>query len=581
ALSSAIEIQDAISKYRLHAPSSGSIQIRIGIHVGDVLHSEGDVYGDAVNIASRIASNAAPDAIWVSRQVADQVTNKGDMQLASIGNYELKGLPESLELYSVVLPRYVADRTMHARAGNDARSRDADRLGVLPLVNMSADPADEYFADGLTEEIIGTLSSISGLRVIARASMMRYKGAKKSVREIGRELGVRSLLDGSVRRADSRVRISVQLVDAQSEEHLWSRSYDKLLEDVFAIQSQIAKSVAESLKITLKAIETERIDRKGTASVEAHNFYLKGRFHQNKRTEEDLKKAISLFENATKSDPEFALAFAGLSDSYCLLGIYGTLSPGEARKPASEYATRAIELDETLAEAHTSLAHTLYHYEWSWVSSEREFKKALELNPNYSPAHHWYSEYLGSMGRMEQALVEIRIAQELDPLSSIISTHAGFILYASGDYDGAIEQLGKVIELDRSFPPAHEVLGAVYAEQGKINEARIEIRKAIELSGDNPGLKATLAYSYAKCGRREEALKILDEIKNLHDQYVSPDSIAQALSGLGEREEAFDFLEKAYSTRSSKIVNLRIEPAFYNLHSDPRFSQLLKKMSLI
>ncbi len=580
AFSSAIRIQNAISKHSIDAPNSMRIQIRIGIHVGDVVHSEGDVYGDAVNIASRIVSQAAPGSIWVSRQVADQVTNWRDAQLVSLGNYELKGVANALELYSVVTPPNGTDTIIHAQAGEGGPSTEKNRVAVLPLANISADPADEYFVDGLTEEIIGRLSGISGLRVIARSSVMRYKGAKKSVREIGRELRVRSLLDGSVRRVDNRVRISVQLVDTQSEEHVWSHSYDRLLEDVIAIQCQIAKSVAESLKIRLQGIETERIERKSTASVHAYNLFLRGRYHLNKRTEGDLKKAISLFQDATRDDPGFALPFTGLADSYCLLGIYGTVSPSEAHKPAKEYAARAIALDEKLAEAHASLAHTLYHYEWAWEETEKEFKRALELNPNYSSAHHWYAEYLGSMGRMEQALAEIRKAQELDPLSFITNTHAGFILYASGDYDGAIQQLSKIVEMDRSFPPAHEILGAVYAEQGKIGNAEIEIKKAIELSGNNPGLKATLAYAYAICGKQEESVKILDEIKNMPNQYVSPDSIAQVLSGLGHRDEAFDWLERAYSARSSKIVDLKIEPAFYNLHSDPRFSQLLKRMRL-
>ena len=577
AVSSAIEIQRTISKRNVSALKlEPEIQLRIGIHIGDVIHEGGDIYGDAVNIASRIESQARPGAIWLSRPVADQVKGKIDAELESLGMFALKGVSEKMELYSVNSSLKVESAPLI----KEELPRISNRLAVLPLDNMTGDSSEEYFVDGLTEDIIGRLSSIRSLRIIARSSIMRYKETKKGAAEIGGELGVRTLLGGSVRKSGNRVRVSVELTDVGTEERIWSHTYDKELEDVFAIQTQIAKSVAESLKMRLAKPETERVERTWTVSQKAHNLYLRGRHLLNKRTREDLQRAITLFEEATKEDPGFALAYTGLSDSYCLLGIYGSIPPDQALEPARKYSMKGIELDNNLAEAHASLGHIVYHYEWDWDTAEREFKQALGLNPNYASAHHWYSEYLGSMGRMDEALSEIRKAQELDPLSLIINTHLGFVLYASGDYQGAINQLQKVLEMNPKFPPAREILGVVEAEQHNISEAEAEIKKAIEFSGGSQGLKASLAYAYAICGKQEEAIKILGEIKNLSDQYISPDSIAQVLSGLKERDEAFDWLEKAYATRSSHMVNIKIEPAYYNLHADPRFSDLLKRMKL-
>ena len=576
AFHAALGIQDAVSEYGSDCEEFPRIQVRIGIHMGDVIHNEGDVYGDSVIFESWLVSEATPGCICISQQVADQVRKADKAELVSLGKHKLKGLTTELELYTVASKHLEHEEIVKNEI---VPQTIANRLAVLPLANISSDPSDEYFTDGLTEEIIERLSSISGLRVIARASIMRYKGSKKSIQEIGHELGVKSLLDGSVRRFNDRLRINVQLIEVQNGELVWSNSYNRQLEDVFAVQSQIAKSVAKLLEIRIRREERERIDKRGTTNMQAHNLYLMGLYHLNKRSQEQLMKGISFFNDAMKKDSKFALPLTGLSDSYCLLGIYGNVSPLEAHKPAKEYAMRAIVLDENLAEAHASLAHALYHYEWAWKEAEEEFKKALDLNPNYSLAHHWYSEYLGSMGHVKKSLNEVRIAQELNPLSFIISTHAAFILYAAGDYDAATDQLVEIIQMDKLFPPAHEVLGAVYAEQGKMEAAEAEIKKAIELSGGNPGLKATLAYAYAICGKSDDAIRIIDGFEN-SSEYVSPDSIAQAWSGLGERDKAFDWLERAYSARSNKIVDLKIEPAFYKLHSDPRFSDLLKRMNL-
>ncbi len=400
AVSAAIEIQGTVSKSNLGTISGRKkFEIRIGIHLGDVVHEDADVYGDAVNVASRIESIAQPGTICVSRQVADEIKNKLVGQVQCLGTFQLKGVPGQVELYCVLPNGKAYDTSLIATH----QLSQTSRIAVLPLVNISANPEDEYFVDGLTEEIIVRLSNISGLRVIARTSVMRYKGANKSVHEIAQELNVKTLLAGSVRRVENKVRISVQLIDAASEEDIWVQSFDKELQDVFAIQTQIAREVANSLRVRLKANENDRIENKDTHSMDAYNLYLQGRYYWNKRTPDDLKRAASLFEKATSADPRFALAYTGLSDAYCLLGIYGRLPPKDARSFAIEYSSRAIKLDDRLAEAHASFAHGLYHYEWSWNDSEKEFQKADALNPNYASTHHWYSEYLGSMGRVRRS----------------------------------------------------------------------------------------------------------------------------------------------------------------------------------
>lgn len=460
-------------------------------------------------------------------------------------------------------------------------SLDRHRIAVLPFEDFSPDPEGEYFADGMTEELISTLSRIGGLRVIARTSMMQYKGADKTAAEIGRELKVGSVLEGSVRKTENTVRINVKLINTQSQELLWSQDYDRELKDVFVIQSDIAQQVAEALKMQLMVGEKQRIEKKVTTSLEAYTLYLKGRYYWNQMTGEGLKKSIEYFEQALEKDPSYALTYAGLADTYGLLGYWGYLPANDAYPKAKAAAMKALEIDSTLAEAHTSLAWIKLIYDWDWPGSESAFRLALIHNPSYATAHYWYALYLAATGQLDAAIAEIKRAQELDPLSLIINTSVGFIFYLARQYDPAIEHLQKAIEMDPNFVWARFDLGHVYLEKKMYEEAIAEFQKEMDLTGGGPVAIGNLGYAYAVSGRKSEAQKMLDTLKEKANQgYVPFGAFAWLCIGLGEKDQAFEWLQKAYEERSSYLLYLKVQPLYDNLRADPRFTELLKKMGL-
>jgi serine/threonine protein kinase/Tfp pilus assembly protein PilF len=469
----------------------------------------------------------------------------------------------------------------YPRSGPSPASRKS--IAVLPFKNMSDSKEDEYFADGITEDIIAQISNIGELRVISRTSVMPYKNSGKNLRGIAKELNVASVLEGSVRRSGNQVRIVAQLINAVSDEHLWAQTYDKELTQIFAIQSDVAQSIAAALKTKLLPEEKERIEKKQTENMEAYQLYLKGRYYWNKRSPEEMKKGIKYFEQAIEEDPSYALAYVGLSDSYATLGAieYGGLPPKEIIPKAKSAALNALEIDKTLAEAYTSLANIRFDYEWDWSGAEKEFKQAIELNPNYAIAHHWYSHYLAAMGRLDEALFEEKRALDLDPLSLIINTQVGMVFYYSRQYDQAIEQYQKTLEMDPHFVQAHLALGLAYVRKAMVEEAVAEFQKVFTLSGGNPVSAALLAYTYAVSGKRSEALEILDGLLETgKKQYVSSFYIALIYLGLGERDLLYKWLEKAYDERSNYLVYLKVEPLASSLSSDPKFTALLKKMGL-
>jgi len=464
-----------------------------------------------------------------------------------------------------------------------ANRSDQYRIAVLPLDNFSPDANDEYFADGMTEEFISTLSKIDRFRVIARASVMRYKGGARNIAEIGRELKVGTILAGSVRKAGNQLRITAQLVDVRCQESFWTQNYDREFKDVFAIQSDIARHVAQALQTELLADEKSRIEKKATDNFDAYTAYLKGRFFWNKRTAEDLKKAMTYFEQAIVQDSTYALAYTGLADAYALLGAieYGGLSSLETIAKATAAVEKALAVDEDCAEAHASLANLHYTYEWDWPGAEREFQRAMALNQNYALAHHWYAHYLAVMGRLDEAMAEIKWAQDLDPLSLIINTAVGMIIYFRRQPDQAIEQLRQTLEIDPNFVPAQLQLGMFYVQQQRFQEAIAEFQKAINLAGENPIALALLGHAYAASGKRREALAILAQLQQPSLQpFVSPSHLALVYLGLGEKDRVFEWLEKAYAQRSNYLVYLKVEPLFDGLRSDLRFAALLKKMGL-
>ena len=455
------------------------------------------------------------------------------------------------------------------------------RIAVLPLANISPDPTDEYFADGMTEELISALSKIAELTVIARTSAMRFKGSTQGVRAIAQELNVRTIVEGSVRKAGRRLRITVQLVDPASESPLWSQDYDRELEDVFAIQREIARRVARSLRVRIREREAERLDHAATDVVDAYTLYLKGRFAWNQRTSESLRQAIAEFDRALDKDRRFALAETGRADAYAALALLEYSPPTEAFPKAREAAERALALDPNLAEAHASLGLVRFQYDRDWAGAEASLRKALELNPNYPPAHQYFADYLKAMGRFDEALDEMRRAGELDPLSLAIATGVGHVLYLSRQFDRAIEQYRKATTLDPTFVQAHLWFGRPYLQKGMYDEAIQELKQAVELSGGSTISLAVLGHAYASAGRPAEAREILAKLLDRsRERYLPSYWIALLYTGLGDEPEAMRWLDRAYDERSSWLVWIKVEPRFDRLRANPAFVSLLRRMGL-
>jgi TolB-like protein len=453
------------------------------------------------------------------------------------------------------------------------------RLAVLPLENLMGDPTQEYLVDGMTEALIADLGQIEDLRVISRTSVMQYKGVKKALPQIARELNVDAVIEGSVLRSGGRVRITAQLIQATTDTHLWARSYERDLRDVLALQSDVAQAIANEIRVKLTPQEQARLARTGPVNPEAHDAYLKGRYYWNLRTEEGLKKGTELFQQAIEKDPDYALAYAGLADSYGVLGLRILTAPREAYPRAKAAASKALEMDGTLAEAHASMGLAELEYDWDWVVAEKEFKRAIELNPSYATAHQWYAVYLSAMGRHNEALAEIKRAEDLDPLSLIISVAGGSLFFAARRYDEAIAQCRKALELNAGFYLAHSCLGLVNGQEKRYEESVSEYQKAIGLEPGSPRLAAGLARAYAAAGRKSEALKIISNLRELSKQrYVSPYGIAMTYAALADLDQTFAWLEKAYQDRSVGLATLKVDPWVDPLRSDPRFQDLLRRM---
>ncbi len=454
-------------------------------------------------------------------------------------------------------------------------------LAVLPLENLSGDASQEYFSDGMTDELITELGQIGELRVISRTSVMTYKGAHKSLPQIARDLNVDSVVEGTVLRSGNQVRITAQLILAAADKHLWAQSYQGDLRDTLALQKQVARSIADAIRIELTPHEQAALKNVKRVNPDAYEAYLKGRYFWNQRTADGLKKAADYFNQAIEKDPNYAQAYAGLADSYALLGDweYGVLAPKEAYPRAKAAATKAIELDSTLGEAHISLAFCLDGYDWDWESAGNEFRRGIELNPGYATGHHWYAWHLTALGRNGEAVAEIKKAESLDPLSLIISADLAEELLIAHRYDEAITQSRKTMDLDPRFAVAHYELGQAFVQKHMYNEAIAELQKAIALSGGSTTCTSNLAYAYAVSGSKNEAVKILNDLKNRSNHGVSnAPEIALVYVGLDEHDQAMAWLEKAFAERFNPGVLLR--PAFDPLRSDPRFQDLLRRIGL-
>jgi TolB-like protein/DNA-binding winged helix-turn-helix (wHTH) protein/Flp pilus assembly protein TadD len=462
------------------------------------------------------------------------------------------------------------------RAPTEIRS-----LAVLPLENLSGDASQNYFADGMTDELITDLAQISALRVISRTSVMAYKGARKPLPEIARELNVDAVIEGSVLRSGDQVRITAQLIEASTDRHLWSRSYEGDLRDTLALQSKVAGAIADQIRINLTPQEQAALKNVKVVNPEAYESYLKGRYFWNKRTADGLKVALAYFQQAIEEDPKYAQAYSGLADTYALLGDwqYAVLTPKEAFPKAKAAAIKALELDSTLGEAHNSLAFVLDAFDWDLDAGGKEFRRAIELNPGYATAHHWYAWHLSLFGRFDEAIAEMRKAENLDPLSLIINADVAELLVIAHHYDESIAQSRKTIEMDPNFALAHNQLAQAYLQKQMYDEAVAELNKAVQLSGGSPTIVANLARAYVASGKRSEAIKLLNDLKkrSIHG-YSNGSEIATIYASLGDTDQAMNWLEKAYEERFNPGVLLR--PGFDPLRSDPRFQDLVHRVGL-
>jgi serine/threonine protein kinase/TolB-like protein len=451
-----------------------------------------------------------------------------------------------------------------------------ESLAVLPLENLMGDPAQEYFVDGMTEALIADLGQIEALRVISRTSVMQYKGVKKPLPQIARELNVDAVIEGSVLRSGDRVRITAQLIQAVTDKHLWAKSYERDLRDVLALQSEVAGAIANEVKVKLTPQEQARLVRGRSVNPEAYRLYLQGRYYFSKRTLPAFDKSIQLFQQVLEKDPDSALAYAGLAESYGILPFYGGASAKESFPKAKAAALKALELDGSLAEAHAALGFVLLYWDWDWSAAESELKRAIELNPSYVVGHHWYAEYLSAMGRHDRAIAEVKRAQELDPLSPLMLVIGGEVCIFARRYDEDIEQCRKALELDSNYALAHAYLGGAYLGKGMYKEAITEYENYARLSNRTLGL----AFAYAAAGRRAEAVQILDRAREqLKPGEIPLWSVACLYIGLGENQRALNWLEKAYEERDPNMIFLKVESFLDPLRSDPRFQNLLRRMN--
>jgi len=468
--------------------------------------------------------------------------------------------------------------------GGDKRINELEKsIAVLPFDNLSSDEEQAWFSEGITDVIINQLSKISDLRVLSRTSTLKYKEEKKSISEIGEELGVNFLIEGTVQRQENQMMISVQLIQVINEDHLWSELYDREWQDIFITQKEIAQLIAAELKVVLSPDEAEQIDKQPTDNPEAYNLYLKGRYFWNKRTEDGIKEAIEYFNAAIEKDTNYALAYAGLADCHNMIlsyeygsskdGMYNIFQKGK------NAAIKALKIDSTLAEAYTSLAYVKLLYEWNWNGALKDLERAIQLNPDYGTAHQWYANCLTVFKRHDEAIAEAKRARELDPFSPIINRNVGRRLYFARQYDQAIEESLRALNINPYFFPTHWTLGLTYLQKGMFSEAILEMQKAVRYSEDNIYIQALLGYVYGATGNYSQAKAILNGlIETSNEVYVPSISYSIIYIGLGDNDNAFSWLEKAYEERSGDLIYLTTNPIYDPLRLDQRFIGLVKKM---
>ena len=484
--------------------------------------------------------------------------------------------------FATALFAFVTLHFVRAGAAVDLRGAPIKSLVVLPFENLSEDKDQQYFTDGMTDELTAHLAKIHQLRVISRTSAMGYKGTHKTLSEIASDLHVDAVIEGTVLRSGNRVRITAELVQVSTDRHLWAETYESPIDDVLALQSRVATAIANEIRVNLTPEEQRLLANSKPVSAEAYENYLKGRYYWNKRSEEGLRKAIEYFQAATEKEPRYALAFAGLADCYSIIGsaIIGDVPSQEVASKARNAALKALELDPSLAEAQTSLATVRFNYDWDWNAASTGFQRSIELNPGYATAYQRYSLYLMAMGRIQESLLQMNRARDLDPLSISTNFSLGWRLYMARQYDQAIEQLRNTLEMDPDFALPRAVLGQAYEHQGVHAQAISELQKAVSISHGSPAMLGALGHAFATAGNKPEAKKILVQMnESSKTRYVSPFYVAMVYAGLHEDDNALAWLEKAYNDRSNAVIFLKVDPAFDGMRSNARFQALLTRLA--
>jgi serine/threonine protein kinase/Tfp pilus assembly protein PilF len=495
---------------------------------------------------------------------------------------DLKRLKRDLESSSSAAEiKGLASQKTFANAKRRLQRKRIASVAVLPLENLSGDVAHDYFADGMTEALITSLAKIAALRVISRTSAMQYKGVRKPLPQIARELNVDAVLEGSVVRSGDRVRINAQLIHAATDQHLWAESYERNFDDVLSLQSEIARAVADEIQVKLTPQDRARLGVRRRVNPEAHELYLKARYYWNKRAEDSVRKALSYFQQAIDHDPTFAQGYSGLANTYNILGYYNTLPPKDAYPKARAAAIKALELDDSLGEGHAALAVVKRDFEWDWAGAEKEFKRSIECDGGYADAHHWLATLMNVLGNRHEGLRLMHRALELDPLSLSINTDMGRALYFAREYDQAIEQFKKTAEIEPNFAITYVWLGKTLEQKGMFERAVSEMEKAVTLTGSTTYFLSHLGHSYALANHKKKAEEILQELDNLsRSKYVSPYDRALIYLGLGETEKSFEWLDKAIEDRSHWMIYLKVEPQLDPLRPHARFGDLLRRVNL-
>ena len=622
----AIEIQRTLAKRNHDVTAERRIELKIGIHIGDVVHRGGDVYGDGVNIASRIEPLAGAGGICVSMDVERQIRNALEAHFEKLAPTELKNISVPMDLFRIVLPWeqrakaepaktsvsvrlfpsshlvwvgaivlavvgsgwWLVQQSLRTKNTLTPRQSEAatnlvsqKSIAVLPFENLSRDPDNAYFADGIQDEILARLSKIADMKVISRTSTQKYKSAPNNLREIAKQLGVANILEGSVQKAADHVRVNVQLINALNDAHLWSDIYDRKLTDIFAVESDIAKTIADTLQAKLTGAEKQMITAQPTSDMTAYELYLKGRLLWGKRGGENIRQAIAFYEQAIARDPNYALAYAGLAEAYVLLPVYTGTAPQEAFPKAKTAALKALQLDDRLAEAHTALALLLHAGDFDMSGSISEFQRAIAQNPNYATAHQWYGNGpLAARGRFDEAMAEGKRAAELDPLSPIINSDLGETLIHARRYDEAIAQLHKTLEIDPVFYLTHYMLGMALQLKGDVPAAIAEYTKAQQLS-DDLRARVLLATAKAQSGDKQAAVQMLAELEELsRHRYVRAYWRALLYVNLGNHNEAIRWLEQGIANHEGSAMTwIKVDPLFDPLRGDPRFEALVQKVT--